>query len=86
MSAADLALRPRGTSAWWFFDPVVGAALRAVGYRDCTALVESEGLKRVSHRAVVFVGVAAQVVRALCCELEDRPSDTVSAYRKPRGE
>lgn len=43
--------------------------------------MESEGLKRAPHRRVVLVGVAAQIVSVLCCELEDRPSDTVSAYR-----
>lgn len=43
--------------------------------------MESERLERAPHRYIVLVGVAAQVVRAFCRELEDRPSDTVSAYR-----
>ena len=61
-------------------DPVVGDVLRTVGHRDCSALVESEGLERAPHRCVVLMGVAAQVVRALCRELEDCPSDTAPAY------
>lgn len=43
----------------WFFDPVVGDALRAVGYRDRAALAESKGFERASHWSVVLVGVAA---------------------------
>lgn len=62
-------------------DPVVGDALRAVGDSDSAALAESKGFERASHRCVVLVGVAAQVVRALCSELEDCPSDTASARR-----
>lgn len=66
---------------WWLFDPVVGNALRAVGYRDRAALAESEGRKRAPHRYIVLVGVAAQVIRVLDREREDRPSDAVTAYR-----
>ena len=66
---------------WWLFDPVIGDALRSVGHRDRSALVESEGLERAPHRYIVPVGVAAQVVRALCREREDCPSDAVPAYR-----
>lgn len=80
-SAAGWALRPCGTSAWWFFDPVVGDALRTVGHRDRAALAESEGRKRVPHRAVVFVGVAAQVIGALGCVAQDRSGNPFPAPR-----
>lgn len=50
---------------WWLFDPVIGDALRSVGHRDPSALVESERLERAPHRYIVLVGVAAQVTRAL---------------------
>lgn len=62
-------------------DPVVGNALRAVGYRDRAALAESEGRKRASHRCVVLVGVAAQVIRALGCKAENRPGNASPAHR-----
>lgn len=62
-------------------DPVIGDALRSVGHRDGAALAESERRERAPHRYIVLVGVAAQVVRALCRELEDCPGDTVSAHR-----
>ena len=81
-SAAGWALRPCGTSAWWFFDPVVGDALRTVGDSDRAALAESKGFERASHWSVVLVGVAAQVVRVLGREREDRPSNTVPAHRR----
>lgn len=64
----------------WFFDPVVGDALRAVGNRDGAALAESEGRKRASHRCVVLVGVAAQVVRMLGREAENRSCDPMSTH------
>lgn len=62
-------------------EPVVGDALRSVGHRDGAALAKSERRERAPHRYVFLVGVAAQVVRALCSELEDCPSDTASARR-----
>ena len=65
----------------WFFDPVVGDALRAVGYRDRAALAESEGRERAPHRCVVLVGVAAQVIRALGCKAENRPGNPFPAPR-----
>ena len=65
----------------WFFDPVVGDALRAVGYRDRAALAESEGRERAPHRCVVLVGVAAQVIRALGCKAENRPGNASPAHR-----
>ena len=80
MSAADWALRPQGASVWWFFDPVVGDALRTVGNGDCAALLESEGLERAPHRGVVLVGVATQVVSVLSCEAENRPRDSMPAH------
>ena len=61
-------------------EPVVGDALRSVGHRDGAALAESERLERAPHRCVVLVGVAAQVIRVLDREREDRPSDAVTAY------
>ena len=67
---------------WWLFDPVIGDALRAVGDGDRAALAESEGVKCAPHRDIVLVSVAAQVVRALCRELEDNPSDTAPAHRR----
>lgn len=66
---------------WWLFDPVIGDALRSVGDRDRSTFAEPEERKRAPHRRVVLVGVAAQVVRALCREREDCPSDAVPAYR-----
>ena len=81
VSAADLALRPRGTSAWWFFDPVVGDALRAVGDRDRSTFAESEGSKRAPHRRVVLVCVAAQVIRALGRKAENCPRDPTPTHR-----
>ena len=60
-------------------DPVVGDALRTVGDRDRAALSESERLKRATHRCVVLMGVAAQVVRMLRCKAENCPSDAVPA-------
>ena len=66
---------------WWLFDPVVGNALRAVGYRDRAALAESEGRKRASHRCVVLVGVAAQVIRALGRKAENCPRDPTPTHR-----
>lgn len=63
------------------FGPVVSDALCAVGYRDRAALAESEGRKRAPHRCVVLVRVAAQVIRVLSREREDRPSNTVPAHR-----
>ena len=53
----------RGAAVECLFGPVVGDALRAVGDRDRSTFAESEGPKRASHRGVVLVGVAAQVVR-----------------------
>ena len=67
---------------WWLLDPVVGDALRTVGHRDRSALLESEGLERAPHRSVVLVGVATQVVSVLSCEAEDCPSNTASAHRR----
>ena len=43
--------------------------------------MESEGPKRAPHRGIVLVGVAAQVVRVLSREAENRPSNTASAHR-----
>lgn len=65
----------------WFFDPVVGDALRAVGYRDRAALAESEGRERAPHRCVVLVGVAAQVIRALGRKAENCPRDPTPTHR-----
>ena len=65
----------------WFFDPVVGDALRAVGYRDRAALAEFEGRERAPHRCVVLVGVAAQVIRVLGRKAENRPSNALPAHR-----
>ena len=65
----------------WFFDPVVGDALRAVGYRDRAALAESEGRERVPHRCVVLVGVAAQVIRVLGRKAENCPRDPTPTHR-----
>lgn len=62
-------------------EPVVGDALRAVGHCDRSRFAESKGFERTSHRYVVLVGVAAQVIRVLSCELEDSPSDTAPAHR-----
>ena len=64
----------------WFFDPVVGDALRAVGYRDRAALAESEGRERAPHRCVVLVGVAAQVVSVLSREAENRSCDPMPTH------
>ena len=64
----------------WFFDPVVGDALRAVGYRDRAALAESEGCERASHWGVVLVGVAAQIVRMLGREAENRSCDPMPTH------
>jgi len=65
----------------WFFDPVVGDALRAVGYRDRATLTESEGRERAPHRCVVLVGVAAQVIRALGRKAENCPRDPTPTHR-----
>lgn len=81
VSAADWVLWPQGAVAWWFFDPVVSNALRAVGHPDYAALFEPEGLKRAPHRGVVLMGVAAQVIRMLRRKAEDRASNVASAYR-----
>ena len=62
-------------------DPVVGNTLRAVGHRDRAALAESKGFERAPHRAVVFVGVAAQVVRVLSREAQDRSDNPFPAPR-----
>ena len=66
---------------WWLFDPVIGDALRAVGDGDRAALAESKGFERAPHWYVVLMRVTAQVIRALCRELEDRPSNTAPAHR-----
>lgn len=71
----------RGAAVECLFEPVVGNALRAVGYGDRAALFESERLKRTSHRRVVRVCVAAQIVRMLRCKAENGPSYAVSAHR-----
>ena len=71
----------RGAAVECLFDPVVGDALRAVGYGDRAALFESERLKRMSHRRVVLVGVAAQVVSVPSREAEDRPRDPTPTHR-----
>ena len=65
---------------WWLFDPVIGDALRAVGYRDRATLAESEGRKRAPHRCVVLVGVAAQVVSVLSREAENRSCDSMPTH------
>jgi len=71
----------RGAAVECLFEPVVGDALRAVGYGDRAALFESEGRKRAPHRCVVFVGVATQIVCVLRCKAENGPSDAVLAHR-----
>ena len=82
VSAADWALWSRAAVAWFLFDPVVGNALRAVGHRDRSALLESERLKRAQHWSVVLVRVAAQVVRVLSRELENCPRNPTPAHRR----
>ena len=62
-------------------DPVVGNALRAVGYRDRAALAESKGRKCAPHRCVVHVGVAAQVIGTLGCVAQDRSGSPFPAPR-----
>ena len=71
----------RGAAVECLFDPVVGDALRAVGDCDRSTFAESEGPKRAPHRRVVLVGVAAQVVRVLSCEPENRPRDPTPTHR-----
>ncbi len=55
--------------------------MRAVGDCDRSTFAESEGPKRAPHRRVVLVGVAAQVVRVLSCEPENRPRDPTPTHR-----
>ena len=62
-------------------DPVVGNALRSVGHRDRAALAEPEGPKRAPHRDIVLMGVAAQVIRVLSREAENRPRDPTPTHR-----
>lgn len=66
---------------WWLFDPVIGDALRSVGHRDPSALVESERLERAPHRYIVLVGVAAQVIGTLGCVAQDRSGSLFPAPR-----
>lgn len=61
-------------------DPVVGDALRTVGYGDRSTLAESKGCKRVSHWCVVLVSVAAQVVSVLSREAENRSCDPMPTH------
>ena len=62
-------------------DPVVGNALRVVGASDSAALAESKGFERASHRCVVLVGVAAQVIGTLGCVAQDRSGSPFPAPR-----
>ena len=66
---------------WWLFDPVIGNALRAVVHGDCAALAKSERFKCASHRGVVLVGVAAQVIGTLGCVAQDRSGSLFPAPR-----
>ena len=81
VSAADWVLWPQGAVAWWFFDPVVSNALRAVGHPDYAALFEPEDSSVRRIGALSSWVSQRQVIRMLRRKAEDRASNVASAYR-----